>query len=418
MCQKILTIFGEKETVGDDNAKITDSGTTERLTGACAMMKTVVKFVPRSYYDQNRGAELLRRIARESVYDASIVEEYILLSSSHAVLQYLQICLGVDFARNSLDICINWGGENRMAIDRSSVAHLELLANAKTGKTSNSLIGTIDCTKTTVGSRLLRTNLMSPPTRTDTINARLDLVDTFLEDEQFFYEVLEQLTALPDVERMLSHMALIPKKRGGKALFGDKRQVTARSASRGISALVCIKSALSVVPNFARVLEAQLKSLQKRDKTKTGRQNEGRFNDGNAGSNSVNSNDNNAAIGEIDNDGDDSQASLSAKSTDESEEKEVDGSVTIASSLLIGLGSSARGSPTEVSGRRHRLLEAILMAMKNPSLKETLDAVKDIFTESTVYSKNRHAMRHQECFALKPNTDGMMVRTLLCVRLK
>jgi hypothetical protein len=90
-------------------------------------------------------------------------------------------------------------------------------------------------------------------------------------------------------------------------------------------------------------------------------------------------------------------------------EDDDDGSETIATSLLLGLGSG----PLVTSGgnRRHQLLRAILIAMKNPLLNEILDAVMDIFTESTTYSKNSHAMRHQECFALKPNTDGMMVST-------
>lgn len=435
LCQKILAVFAkdvnseDEDMRGNGNDNDNGNATTRTtntinpsadLTGACST-KTVVKFVPRSYFDQNRGAELLRNIARESALDSSILEEYILLSSSYAVLQYLQICLGANFARNSLDICMNWGGKNRMAIDRSSIAHLELLANAKTGKTQNSLIGTIDCTKTTVGSRLLRTNLMSPPTRLDTINARLDLVDSFLEDEQFFYEVMDQLVALPDVEKMLAHMALVPKNRGGgKTRYGDKRQVTARMASKGISALVCIKSALSVVPNFARAIEIQLKSLLKRD-----RRNGKKTDD--ESPNSLADNDNAKPNSHVPNQGDDcneddvnddddeqdnsgSKSSQSSSSGVESTaEDDDDGSETIATSLLLGLGSG----PLVTSGgnRRHQLLRAILIAMKNPLLNEILDAVMDIFTESTTYSKNSHAMRHQECFALKPNTDGMMVST-------
>jgi len=80
-------------------------------------------------------------------------------------------------------------------------------------------------------------------------------------------------------------------------------------------------------------------------------------------------------------------------------------------SLLLGLGSGTVSSAgSGASGQnRHELLRAILKTMENPELKEILDAVMDIFTESTTYSKNSHAMRHQECFALKPNTDGMMV---------
>ncbi|EED94735.1 DNA mismatch repair mutS protein, partial [Thalassiosira pseudonana CCMP1335] len=262
--------------------------------------------VPRSYFDQTKGAELLRKLARQDTYDATLVEEYILLSSSYAVLQYAQLCLGAELSRHCLTLDINVGGNHRMNIDRSTMVNLELMINAKTGRNAHSLVGTIDCTKTSVGGRLLRTNLMAPPTRLDTIHARLDLVDSLLEDEEFFYVVMEHLEDLPDVDKMLAYVALAPRKK--------RQTVTARIASRGISALVCIKSILSLIPSFAHVLEQT----------------------------------------------------------------------------------------------RHQLLRAILIATKQPALARVLDAVTNIFTESTTYNKNSHAMRHQECFALKPNTDGMM----------
>ena len=48
------------------------------------------------------------------------------------------------------------------------------------------------------------------------------------------------------------------------------------------------------------------------------------------------------------------------------------------------------------------------MTMRQPGLTEVLDAVNNIFTDSTSFTRNAHAMRHEECFALKPKTDGMM----------
>ena len=169
--------------------------------------KTVVKFLPRIYFDQTKGAELLTKVARDGTYDVSVVEEYIILASSFAVLHYTQHCLGAVFVNSSLHLSINSGGRGRMTIDRSSLLNLELLTNARTGKQRNSLIGTIDLTKTSVGSRLLRTNLMAPPTSFQTINgmfnatlflqvcfsfrfliiARLDLVSCLLNDEDLFY---------------------------------------------------------------------------------------------------------------------------------------------------------------------------------------------------------------------------------------
>ncbi len=355
---------------------------------------TIVKFVPRTYFDQTRGAELLQKISRKDTYEASLVEEYIILSASYAVLQYTQFCLGATFSRNCLALNINIGGNNRMAIDRSTLTHLELLSNAQTGRKTNSLIATIDCTKTDVGGRLLRSNLMAPPTRVDTINARLDLVDIFLEDEIFFYDIMDNLETMPDLYKVLSYMALKPGR--GKSKNGIK--VTSRMASRGISALVCLKSVLSCIPQIAKVVGSQLKSLE------LSTDNKKEFDDAKSDeidNSSVESNDtmtngiNSPTIGE---DGTDPKNISQRISQDRSTEKD-------DMSLMIGLGTGSSSIPFK---SRHQLLRAIYLSMKQPALNETLEAVLNIFTESTSYTSNSHAMRHQECFALKPNTDGMM----------
>jgi DNA mismatch repair protein MSH4 len=330
----------------------------ESRYGSCGT-STVVKFISRSCFDQTKGAELLRKIAREETCDASVVEEYILLSSAYAVLHYTQQSLGASFSKGCLHLSINAGGNNRMAIDRSTLLQLELLVNSKTGKVRDSLIGTIDCTKTTVGSRLLRTNLMSPPTRADTINSRLELVETFLAHEDFFYTVLEHLSGLPDVDKMLTNIALVPRKNATGDADGET-SVNVRIASKGISALVCIKTALAALPGFAGALQSQLDSIEA------------------------------AEVG----------PNQPAQRGDD------EGTVmTDRSSLLIGLGGSQQQS---VQLQRHHLLRAIIFSMMQPGLAEVFHAVSDVFTETTTFSRNTNAMRHQECFALKCEDDSMM----------
>ena len=393
--------FGGVRGGGKDEIDDEVSGHNAGGSGACEMT-TVVKFVPRSYFDQTRGAELLRKLARGGTYDATIVEEYILLASSHAVLQYSQLCLGASLTRGSLTLDVNIGGNQRMSIDRSTMANLELLVNARTGKVANSLVGTVDCTKTSVGGRLLRTNLMAPPTRLDTINARLDLVDSLLDDEEFFYVVMEHLEDLPDVDKMLSYVALAPRGLRGSssgALFGnvERQSVTAKTASKGISALVCIKSTLSVIPSFAHVLEVQLKELDGRETTSSSSSATARARQ----QNDRRDDDESTTIVESETSRNDDDSHPS----DESKNSVDDAART---SLHMGMGrNDAVGVPND-NRTRHQLLRAILIAMKQPALSRVLTAVKDIFTESTTYSKNTHAMRHQECFALRPNTDGMM----------
>lgn len=316
---------------------------------------TVVKFISRACFDQTKGAELLMKIAREDTYDPTMVEEYILLSSTHAVLQYVQQCLGATFLKNSVHLSINSGGNNRMTIDRATMLQLELLVNAKTGKVKDSLIGTIDCTKTTVGSRLLRSNLMSPPARVDTINTRLELVDLFLSNAEFFYAVLDHLTQLPDVDKMLSNIMLVPRKGQRIGSNVDGNFVNERTASKGISALVYIKSTLQALPSFAAILKNHLQTIKNSQR-----------NDGTV------------------------REDLTV--------------VTDRSSILVGLG----GGVNHVNLYRHHLLNAIIFAMTQPALATVLQSISETFTETTTFTRNNNAMRHQECFALKCEEDGMM----------
>lgn len=313
----------------------------------------VVKFISRAYFDQTKGAEMLAKLARTDAFDPSLIDEYILLSSAHAVLYYTQQTLGVSVARKCLAVSVNAGGNNRMSIDRSTLLQLELLINAKTGKTRNSLVSTVDCTRTTVGARLLRTTLMAPPCRSDTINARLDLVDSFLKDEDFFYSVLQNLKNLPAVDKMLTDVAMVPNKTFQKDR-GENLAVTARMASKGISALICIKTTLNALPSLAGVLRDHLTDLD-------------------AGT---------------DFDCNDASSAFTARS-----------------SLLVGLGS---GPASTARPHQQYLLRAILQALSQPQLAVIRDLVSDIFTESTTFSRNPNAMRHQECFALKSQDNGFM----------
>ena len=360
LARKIMELYNHPSIASEHTGEWQDEAGEEfKHHNQECQSRTVVKFISRGCFDQTRGSEVLRRVARAETYDASVIEEYILLSSAHAVIVYTQQSLGANFANGSIFISVSSGGNNRMAIDRSTLLQLELLVNSKTGKTKHSLIGTIDKTKTVVGGRLLRTNLMMPPTQVDTINSRLDLVDLFLSSEDFFYAVLEHLSRLPDVDKMLSNVALIPKSKPQNMEHDES--VNVRMAAKGIAALVGIKSALSAMPALASLLEEQLVS-----------------------------------------------------STLEREHASQDGDIreeatvrTDRTSLLIGLGG---GGQSTFSGKleSNHLLRAIACTLRQPQLNEILQAVSDIFTSSTEFSRNANAMRHQECFALKAEEGGIM----------
>ena len=165
----------EKEKPQNRDASMASRGRNESASDPSCDEETIVKFISRSCFDQTKGADLLRKLARQDTYDSMLVDDYILLSSSHAILHYAQVTLGaVSFVKHSLEVKVHTGGHNnnKMEIDRSTLLQLELLTNngCKSSSSSlsnrkHSLIATIDCTKTGVGHRLLRTTLMAPPCR-------------------------------------------------------------------------------------------------------------------------------------------------------------------------------------------------------------------------------------------------------------
>lgn len=373
LAKKVVEMFSPTKNHHSESgstAAVDDDEEEDNRMEMGAESNTVVKFVPRAYFDQTKGGELLFRVARDGTYDASVVEEYIILASSYAVLHYTQHCLGASFTKGSLHLNVNSGGKGRMTIDRSSLLNLEILTNARTGKHKSSLIGTIDYTKTNLGSRLLRTNLMAPSTSSATINgewnhdtmnlhnnlclrscsatyfifilliiARLDAVDSMLNDEDLFYDVLEHLEALPDIDKMLAHLSLTPK----TDIATDN--VTARMASKGISALVCIKTSLSVIPSFSRVLATHIEALDEQQRDTHG-----------------------TAENETD---------LGGSVMDEN-----------ASPMTRATGALSSIHDLSASNQTHKLLRVILSTMRQTSLREVLAAVEDIFTESTTYTSN------------------------------
>ncbi|GMH54895.1 hypothetical protein TrST_g3702 [Triparma strigata] len=347
LAQKIYAFYEEKSRFSDPlpqaNDQYEDQDQDQPKKDEVMPTATVVKFVSRGSFDQTRGAELLEKLARPSTYNPEILSDFIIPSSTNAVLRYAQSSIGASFAPHTLRVEYNSTELNgKMNIDRSSIQNLELLSNARNVKGKQSLFTCLNNTVTSVGSHLLRSNLTAPSVSSSTIEARQDLVDSFLGDEILFYDVLELLQRLPDLEMMLGGLVVKPSS-------VTKKSVTTKTTTMGIASLVCLKTTLQVVPMIAAALEG-----------------------------------------------------LVADEEEEKREKE-----------LGEMGADDAAVPSDNSSdcsdsSKNVLAKAILGALGAPELKEVLVAVEEIFTSSTAYMKNNHAMRHQECFALRPNTDGIM----------
>ena len=103
------------------------------------------------------------------------------------------------------------GAGAALMIDAASRASLEL-TRSTSGEKSGSLLDAIDCTVTGAGARELAARLAAPLSDAHAIEARLDAVAFFVEDETLREELRGILKGAPDIARAVSRLAFA---RGG-----------------------------------------------------------------------------------------------------------------------------------------------------------------------------------------------------------
>ncbi len=135
-----------------------------------------------------------------------------------------------------------------LEMDADARRNLDILANSRTGKKGDSLLGLMDSTKTAMGGRLLRTWLERPLIKQTTVQKRHAQVQTMLDHFFERTELADALTGVYDLERL-----------AGRIAFGS---VNGRD-------LLQLASSLDQIPKLqdvlARMEDASLDDYQKLD---------------------------------------------------------------------------------------------------------------------------------------------------------
>lgn len=104
-------------------------------------------------------------------------------------MKYIEDTFTVTFAPHSLRIRYR-PSEDTMMIDISVLQSLEIVQNANKSKSKDCLFGVLNQTLTPMGSRMLRSNILQPPTKYDTFIApRYDAVEELTAEEETFQGV-------------------------------------------------------------------------------------------------------------------------------------------------------------------------------------------------------------------------------------
>jgi DNA mismatch repair protein MutS len=139
-----------------------------------------------------------------------------------------------------------------LLIDAATRSNLEL-TRSQTGERRGSLLACITETVTAGGARLLSDVLARPLAQPVAINARLDVVSYFFNDERCCDDTRDTLKAIPDLERALARLT---SGRGGPRDLASIRD--------GLHATTLLQSKLNKPDQFAKVpdrLSALLMSL-------------------------------------------------------------------------------------------------------------------------------------------------------------
>ncbi len=121
-----------------------------------------------------------------------------------AVLGYLLETQKASLAH--IDRLLRYSAGEMLDIDAATRRSLEISTTLREGRRENSLLGVMDRTVTSMGSRLLADWLANPLTDVERIDRRLDAVAELVADSGLCAALSEQLRGIYDLERLLARV--------------------------------------------------------------------------------------------------------------------------------------------------------------------------------------------------------------------
>ncbi|KAF5706320.1 DNA mismatch repair MSH4 [Fusarium mundagurra] len=123
----------------------------------------------RSAWSETEGLEYIHNLAfKDDIEPLKVATQgkFYAISSLAAAMKYIQQHFSINFVPHSLRIQYR-PSEDTMMIDISAIQSLEIMQNVRNPKSKDSLFGLLNHTCTPMGSRMLRSNILQPPTRPD-----------------------------------------------------------------------------------------------------------------------------------------------------------------------------------------------------------------------------------------------------------
>ncbi|KPV74997.1 uncharacterized protein RHOBADRAFT_53908 [Rhodotorula graminis WP1] len=204
----------------DDTDDVEHTATAAASSAQVAMLVDSLKLdcpdvplvaVLRKYWNEQAGFEFLTQLAvhddeRLSTLNVSKAKWYA-LSAAAALFKWLDSTQSLSFPPNSLRIRYA-PLDGTCLVDTESARNLELVANVLNKNSKQHLLGMLDKCQTPMGTRLLRSNILSPLTNPSIIDGRLDAVEELVNSEERSRAVRKALEGLKslDLDKIVSRL--------------------------------------------------------------------------------------------------------------------------------------------------------------------------------------------------------------------
>ncbi|KAJ3276227.1 MutS protein msh4 [Terramyces sp. JEL0728] len=167
--------------------------------------------------------------------------KYYALAAISALFKFIEYTQKMVFKNHSVKFSYE-SIDGTMLIDSTTATLLELFAN-KFGNNRACLLGLLDKTKTGMGTRLLKSNILQPLRDIETISNRQDAIQEILESESLLYELAKDLNDIPDLNKVITGLIQIPKK------------ITTKYSEQSINRILALKFALQKTQVLAECMD-------------------------------------------------------------------------------------------------------------------------------------------------------------------
>jgi DNA mismatch repair protein MutS len=212
--------------------RVTESRQVEAVLDECSRIEPREMLVPESHREEPRVKALMERLDQTSVsflkdesFELDSAQTRLLrqfkthslegfgchqwragMAAAGALLHYVDETHKGELAH--LTRIVSYSLSDFMVIDETTKRNLELFETMRTGAKRGSLLGTMDCTVTAMGGRMLRTWLHYPLLELEQIRQRLQAVEEAKEKAPVRRSVRKALEDIHDLERLNSKIAL------------------------------------------------------------------------------------------------------------------------------------------------------------------------------------------------------------------